>query len=453
MKTISTPASTGAKHALPIAALALLVAIAAELIGKKSFDVGIGTLLIFPMVWGLVIGTVLTLQKFKPVSIRAQKIAASFSAVAVLLLVVRLSADIGPQIPVLVEAGPALFLQEIGHLLGTIVLALPLAVLLRMGRSTVGATFSIDRESSFAMVSARFGSNSDEYRGVLAMYVFGTIFGAIYISLVTSVVASWGVFDPLAMAMGAGVGSGSMMAASAASIAAAHPEMEQAILSMAAVSNLITTIMGTYVGMFVALPLANKVYNLLTGAKRKAKLAQKAAAAGTLADQDSARAKMEESNAQFAESASEVGTVENVPLWVTLPVLSIMGIVTASIAGGFGWQLVLSYAVMSLFVVLGGYLAKLTGNKIPSLIWLTTLIAALCSPISPVAGFFVSTFTAIPFLSITTVVLTCAGLSLGKDIGLLKKIGWKIVPVGLVAITASFILATVIAEFALGLWH
>ena len=36
---------------------------------------------------------------------------------------------------------------------GSILLALPLAVLLRMGPATVGATFSIDREPSFAMVT------------------------------------------------------------------------------------------------------------------------------------------------------------------------------------------------------------------------------------------------------------------------------------------------------------
>lgn len=29
---------------------------------------------------------------------------------------------------------------------------------------------------------------------------------------------------------------------------------------------------------------------------------------------------------------------------------------------------------------------------------------------------------------------------------------WKIIPVGLVAITAAFLLATVIAEFTLGFW-
>ena len=60
--------------------------------------------------------------------------------------------------------------------------------------------------------------------------------------------------------------------------------------------------------------------------------------------------------------------------------------------------------------------------------------------------------TSVNFLSIATVVLVCAGLSLGKDIPLLKNIGWKIIPVGLVAITASFVLATVIAEFTLGFW-
>ncbi|GAA1416130.1 hypothetical protein AUR04nite_30100 [Glutamicibacter uratoxydans] len=222
---------------------------------------------------------------------------------------------------------------------------------------------------------------------------------------------------------------------------------------MAAVSNLITTLMGTYVGMFVALPLAHKVYNFLTGAKRKAAVAAAAQESGILPDQQQALAEVEETNAQFAEDASEVGAVEHVPLWVTLPVLSIMGIATAVISVGYSNQLVFSYLVMCALVVLGAYLAKWTRNKIPSLIWLTTIVAALCSPISPVADFFVQTLSAVPFLSITTVVLTCAGLSLGKDIGLLKKIGWKIVPVGLVAITASFILATIIAEFALGFWN
>ncbi len=47
--------------------------------------------------------------------------------------------------------------------------------------------------------------------------------------------------------------------------------------------------------------------------------------------------------------------------------------------------------------------------------------------------------------------LTAAGLSLGKDLAKLRSIGWKIVPVGIVAIVASYLLSVVIAQFALGM--
>lgn len=49
--------------------------------------------------------------------------------------------------------------------------------------------------------------------------------------------------------------------------------------------------------------------------------------------------------------------------------------------------------------------------------------------------------------------LTIAGLSLGKDLPLLRSIGWKIVPVGIVALVASFVLSAIVAEVALGFWH
>lgn len=76
------------------------------------------------------------------------------------------------------------------------------------------------------------------------------------------------------------------------------------------------------------------------------------------------------------------------------------------------------------------------------------------TPWSPPIGDFVSsTVGTVDFLSICTLTLTVAGLSLGKDLPLLKTIGWKIVPVGIVAILASYLLSVVVAEFALGLWH
>ena len=136
-----------------------------------------------------------------------------------------------------------------------------------------------------------------------------------------------------------------------------------------------------------------------------------------------------------------------------------LGLVTATMADlaagkGFSVLTVVGYLVIIAMLLAAYGLAKLTRNKVQAVIWLTTLGALASSPlIPPLAAFMHSTVGAVDFLSITTIVLTLAGLSLGKDIGLLRKIGWRIIPVGLVAITASFLFATLIAEFSLGFWH
>jgi len=449
MSTRIAPAKVGFKGTLPIALLALVIALAVQFIGSAKINVGIGSIVIFPMVWGLIAGLLVSVQKFKPLGLDLQKVASALVGVAVMLLVARLAFNIGPSLPVLVKAGPALLLQEIGHLLGTVFLALPLAVLLRMGKATVGATFSLDREPSFAMVSEKYGPDSDQYRGVLAMYVFGTLFGAIYITLLTSLVANWGIFNPLALAMGSGVGSGSMMAASAASIIDAYPGNEQAILGMAAVSNLITTILGVYVGLYVSLPLAEKFYKVLT---RKSTAAAAAAAGTAVAPTAAEIAAADDVNRDFREKVAQSSAEVKLPLWVSLSILSILGVGTASVAAkGLHWNVIGGYAVLMGLVLLGLFLGKVT-RKISAIIWITTIGAYVSSPWFFAAEPLNKLVTAVDFLSIATVMLTLAGLSLGKDVPLLKNIGWKIVPVGLVAITASFLLSVLIAEFALGYW-
>jgi MFS family permease len=447
----------GARLTLPVAALAFVIALAVQFIGQAKIDVGIGAIVIFPMVWGLILGLLVSIQKFKPLGLDLQRIAAALVGVAVLLLVARLAFNIGPSLPSLIKAGPALLLQEVGHLLGTIMLALPLAVLLRMGKATVGATFSLDREPSFAMVSEKYGPDSDQYRGVLAMYVFGTLFGAVFIALLTSLVANWKIFDPLALAMGAGVGSGSMMAASSASIIAAYPADQEAILGMAAVSNLITTILGVYVGIYIALPLADRFYKLLTRKQTREAAAVAAGAPGAPAERGLADIEREEAQAEenrrFREQVAESSAAIKLPLWLSLSVLTVLGIGTASVAAkGFSLTIVGGYGIMLVLVLVSIALAKVT-KKISAIVYITTIGAYISSPWFFGAEALTTVIKTVDFLSIATVMLTLAGLSLGKDIPLLKNIGWKIIPVGLVAITASFLLSTVIAEFALGLWH
>ena len=450
--TPPAPAQAGPKQTLPIAALALVITLVVQFVGQLDINLGIGSVIIFPMVWGLVLGLLVSVQKFKPLGLDLQKAAAALVGVAVMLLVARLAFTIGPSLPTLVKAGPALLLQEIGHLLGTIALALPLAVLLRMGKATVGATFSLDREPSFAMVSEKYGPDSDQYRGVLAMYVFGTLFGAVFITLLTSLVANWRIFDPLALAMGAGVGSGSMMAASTASIVDAYPAGEEAIMGMAAVSNLITTVLGVYVGIYIALPLADRFHRLLT--RRQDTPVAAAPVPGASAASGTADPGADETadNRAFREQVAEASNQVTLPLWLSLGVLTVLGVGTASVAAGaLSWKILGGYAVLLALVLLGLFLARVS-RKISAIVWITTVGAYVSSPWFPGAELLNPLVKSVDFLSIATIMLTLAGLSLGKDIPLLRRIGWKIIPVGLVAITASFLLSTLIAEFSLGFW-
>lgn len=438
----------GLQKIWPVAVSAFVVALVAQLIGQHALKLGPASIVFFPMVWGLLIGAFISFQKFKPVGLDYQRIANAFVGIAVLFLVARLAFNIGPNIPTLMQAGPALLLQEVGHLLGTIALALPLAVLLRMGKATIGATFSLDREPAFAMVSEKYGPDSDQYRGVLAMYVFGTLFGALYITLLTSFIVSLNIFDPLALAMGAGVGSGSMMAASTASIVTAFPGQESEILGIAAVSNLITTVLGVYVGIYIALPLADKFYRFLV--RKQATVAADVAVGGS--GTSAVDGVTEEANRVFREQVNKAAAPVIMRPWISIPILALVGITTASVfAKGLSLQIIGGYAILISLLLLGMVLAKVS-RIISSIVWVTTLGALISSPWSPISGPVVELVTAIDFLSIGCVALTFAGLSLGKDLPLLKTVGWKIIPVGLVAITASFLLSAVIAEFALGFW-
>lgn len=419
-----------------VAGLLIVISAVAQAIGAKTIPLG-GALSItmLPMIWGLLAAGFVSGQPWRRMSLTSQEIATAIMGVAVLLLCARLSFTIGPNIGLVISAGPALLLQELGHLFGTLLLALPLAVLLRMGPATIGATFSIDREGSFAMVSERYGSDSPQYRGVLSMYVFGSVFGAIIVSVIASLTTSLGVFDPRALAMGSGVGSGSMMAAAAAAVVVGHPEMKDQVLALAATSNLITGFLGLYVGVWISLPLADRFYKFLTR-------------------NPAAVLPGNEKPVPAVETGAVLAQPVHLSRWVSMLALTVPGVIVATIASGsFSIDSVLTYVVLCVLAALGLWLSDLTKGKVPAIVTVITLGTLLTSPISPIAGWLVTTAKSVDFLTAITVMLTIAGLSIGKDLPALKSIGWKIIPVGTVAIAATFVLSTIVAEFALGLWH
>ena len=143
-------------------------------------------------------------------------------------------------------------------------LGLPLALFLGLGREAVGATFSIDREPNIAIIAEKYGLDSPEGRGVMSVYICGTVFGAVWLGLLAGYLAALKVFHPFALAMGAGVGSGSMMAAASGALKAVHPEVANEILMYAGAANLLTTIVGIYFCLFISLPVTNYLYRVLS---------------------------------------------------------------------------------------------------------------------------------------------------------------------------------------------
>jgi len=246
-----------------LSAIVLVLVIISEFIGQKKIQVGPGFLLFLPMLYAVIIGGFISWPKLKLISLDEMNASSTVMGLVVMLFVTKLGTMMGPSIIKLFASGWALCFQEIGHFVGTVLFGLPIAILLGIKREAIGATFSIDREPNIAIIAEKYDMNSPEGRGVMAMYICGTLFGAIYIGLLAGYLGSVKLFNPLALAMGAGVGSGSMMAAASAAIAAAFPAYAAQIATYAAASNLITTIVGIYFALFISLPLANRLYDWL----------------------------------------------------------------------------------------------------------------------------------------------------------------------------------------------
>ena len=74
-----------------------------------------------------------------------------------MLFVSKLGTMLGPSLPEIFQSGLSLAFQEVGHIIGTIVLGLPIALLIGMKREAIGATFSIDREPNLAIIAEKYG--------------------------------------------------------------------------------------------------------------------------------------------------------------------------------------------------------------------------------------------------------------------------------------------------------
>lgn len=242
--------------------LAFVFIVIADSIGQIQVPLGPGTLILFPIFYSLIIGVLSGPEVLKIFDKKEVKAASKLVIVAICPFIAKLGINAGASIEVILSAGPALILQEIGNL-GTIFLAMPFALLLGLKREAIGATHSINRESNLALITDMFGPDSPETRGSLSIYVVGGMVGTIFFSFLTTIVASLNLFHPYALGMASGVGAGILMASATASLALIYPDMAAELSALASTSETISGITGIYVAIFVGIPLTKKLYQLL----------------------------------------------------------------------------------------------------------------------------------------------------------------------------------------------
>lgn len=242
--------------------LALILVIIAEIIGVKSFQVGTGSIVLLPMLYALILGIFLTPRFLNIAKEKEMDDAGSLISITLMLLMAKYGTNIGPTLPLIIKASPALILQELGNV-GTVLLGVPIGVMLGLKREVIGGAHSIAREGNVALIGERFGLDSAEGRGVLGVYIVGTVIGTPIIGLMASLLAVYTPLHPYSLAMASGVGSASMMTAGVGALSAMYPDLTENLTAFGASSNMLSGLDGIYMSILISLPMAEWLYNKL----------------------------------------------------------------------------------------------------------------------------------------------------------------------------------------------
>lgn len=246
-----------------IYAVVLILIFIFDSIGELNFKVGAqGAVVIIPMVFATLIAGLLGPDVLKFFNKEESDLGGTFMMITLLPFMAKMGVSAGANLPELISIGPALILNEFGNIF-TIFFALPVALLMGLKKESIGATYSINRNSNLGLTTDIYGPDAPETKGTFGVYIAGSVIGTIYISIMVGIIASWDLFHPYALGIASGIGSGVMMSASAGTLGAIYPEYAEQMLILGGTSDMLTGVTGLYMGLFIALPLTKKLYEIL----------------------------------------------------------------------------------------------------------------------------------------------------------------------------------------------
>ncbi|WP_313630953.1 MULTISPECIES: DUF3100 domain-containing protein [unclassified Psychrobacter] len=437
MNNTSVLSSTMTKHLFDwkLHLLVIITSLLAEWIGIIKIPIGIGTLVLLPLLYAFIFTILLNPNVIPSMKAVISRDRAKFASYAVLLsimpFIAKFGVGVGPKVEEIIAAGPALLLQELGNV-ATALIALPVAVLVfGMGREAIGATHSIAREPNIALIADKYGLQSPEGIGVMGVYVMGTLFGAIYFSLMAGIIASMDIMDIRALAMACGIGSGSMMGACSAALAETVPAQAETITAFAATSNLLTYATGLFVSLFVALPFTEFLYKVTSKFKKN----------------DNTTATQTDFGAKIPEQSI-------LSVWQSLSLLAVICIVLLlSNWVGQGVNPISALpAMLILFAccIVGVLLKEIIPVNIPAIAWISIVAILISLPQFPMSEYVLVETDKLGVLQLITPVLAYAGFAISQmEVNLFKKSGFKIAVVALLTFTGTFLGSAIVAQIML----
>ena len=417
----------------------LILVIVAEIIGPieihltESVEVSI-----MPLLYTMLLGLIFYLDKrITWIGRKQAKVAEGTMMLFIGVLIAKLAISSGQSMDDIFNVGPALILQQLGDL-GTLI-ALPVALLLGFRREVIGMTSSICREPNLGVIIDKYGFKSPEARGVLAVFVIGSIIGTAFISLLSSISISVLPIHPYAFSMASGIGSASMNAASLASISHVFPSMATEFEAFAGCSNLLSFCFGIYMCMFVSIPIAEKLYAWLSPHILKG-------------DEESIDDDYDiQEVKQDKYITKEELTFGKIKRWASL-LLVFSIIVTVGNVVGYHSPVIDSFIgmmIISLITIVGMSLERLVPFDIPSIIYISLIGIIIAFPGVPTSSFVMHYVSQINLATICTAFLAYVGIAIGNDWGEFKKIGWKGIIVTMIVISGTYLGSATIAHLTL----
>ena len=390
-------------------------------------------IVLLPLLFALVMGLALFLAKpIKFVGSSQSKVAEGVMILFIGVLIAKLAISSGQSIDEVVNVGPALILQQLGDL-GTLI-ALPVALFLGFRREVIGMTSSICREPNLGIIIDKYGFKSPEARGVLAIFVIGSIIGTAFISLLSSICVSVLPIHPYAFAMASGIGSASMNAASLASISHAFPAMATDLEAFAGCSNILSFCFGIYMCIFVSIPLAEKLYGWLSpniGDSDDESIDDKYDIQGVKHDK------------YISKDELTWGKLER---WGAL--LLIFSVIVA-IGNFVGYHSSIGMIIISVITIVGMSLERIVPRNIQSIIFISLIGIFIAIPGVPTSDFVIHYVSQINLITIVTAFLAYVGIAIGNDWVEFKKIGWKGIIVTVIVISGTYLGSATIAHLTL----